>query len=254
MDSSPAGSSTGTFNCGVRDDGGVEIIGWFGGLLPFNTPKPSPLGVPSSYLLVHQFRLHTAWQLGDSAGRRRQGGCVRDWKLGETKSRHCLGRSELLRGIEESGCLRAFEIHQKPLSSPIITGALGLVPITPKGGNWSLVSRDVEIPRGPTPLLFFFFHSRAIVLLPFKASSMSVIRTHVAPYLLSISNPFCSLLSSNLSNSKRTVLAGGQGSPESLCLFFLSLGMTHGMFQVERLPSPRYLPDQTSEAHIPRPT
>lgn len=157
MDSSPAGSSTGTFNCGVRDDGGVEIIGWFGGLLPFNTPKPSPLGVPSSYLLVHQFRLHTAWQLGDSAGRRRQGGCVRDWKLGETKSRHCLGRSELLRGIEESGCLRAFEIHQKPLSSPIITGALGLVPITPKGGNWSLVSRDVEIPRGPTPLLFFFF-------------------------------------------------------------------------------------------------
>lgn len=73
-----------------------------------------------------------------------------------------------------------------------------------------------------------------------------------APTLLLVSTPFCSLLSSNLSNSKRTVLAGGQGSPESLCLVFLSLGMTHGMFQVECLPSRRYLPDQTSVAHIPR--
>lgn len=82
MGNPPAGSSTGTFSCVIGDDGGVEIIGCFGGLPPFSTPKPSPPGAPASYLLVHQFRLHIAWQLGDSAARRRLGGCVRDWKLG----------------------------------------------------------------------------------------------------------------------------------------------------------------------------
>lgn len=71
----------------------MEIIGRFGGLLPFNTPKPSPLGIPSSYLLVHQFRLHIAWLLGNTAERRQLGGCVRDWKLEETK------KQELSRGV-----------------------------------------------------------------------------------------------------------------------------------------------------------
>lgn len=76
----------------------------------------------------------------------------------------------------------------------------------------------------------------------------------LAPTVLPISIPFCSLLGSNLSNSKKAVLAGGQRTPESLCLVFLRLGMTHGMFQVECLPSPRDLPDQTSEAHTPGPS
>lgn len=117
--------------------------------------------------------------------------------------------------------------------------------ITPKGENWSLVSRDVEIPRGPTPLLFFSTPVSSSCRLSKRPAGPSL-----APTLLPISTPFCFLLSSNLSNSTKL----GPREPRISVPVFFKSWMTQEMFQVERLPSPRYLPEETSEAHTPGPS
>lgn len=117
---------------------------------PLHPASPSPLDPPSTYLLVHQFRLHLARQPGDTQS---PGG-----RVGVSGSPNCREQKLALCGM-----LWAFGGHHRRqissrahripwVSLPEIMGATGTVPDTPKGGSWLLVSRDFEILQGPMPL------------------------------------------------------------------------------------------------------
>lgn len=85
-----------------RDDGEVGVTGWFGGSPTLQNTQPSPLAIPSSYLLVHQFRLHIAWQLGDCRAEAARWVC-RGLEAEENKKQALCGAVWAFGGIAESG-------------------------------------------------------------------------------------------------------------------------------------------------------
>lgn len=145
MGSSLAGSSAGTFSWGM-----MGMVGGDRGAPTLHHIQPLPIGAPSTYLLIHQFRLHLARQPG---GTQSPGG-----RVGVSGSPNWEQKLALF------GVFWAFEgRHRKQISLgtdrthwvslSMITGATGITPATPKGGSRPLVSKDFEIPQVPTPML-----------------------------------------------------------------------------------------------------